>query len=181
MKRLLLAFLALFATAATAGNLTLTWTPPTENTDGSPYTDAAGYEIYYGPSSGSYTSQVTLDDPNLTSFVIEGLDPGNVCAVITARNLAGIESAFSNEACSDIPSRIPSAPGSLEAEGSQPVASIRYRIPDTGAGELVAVVPGETPQRGKEVSLPVTEDLSRIVVLNGTRRQVIEVEGKGTP
>jgi hypothetical protein len=61
------------------------------------------------------------------------------------------------------------------------VASIRYRIPDTGAGELVAVVPGETPQRGKEVSLPVTEDLSRIVVLNGTRRQVIEVEGKGTP
>lgn len=32
------------------GSATLSWTPPTKNTDGSRLTDLAGYKIYYGTS-----------------------------------------------------------------------------------------------------------------------------------
>ena len=30
------------------GSMSLSWTPPTQNTDGSALTDLAGYKLYYG-------------------------------------------------------------------------------------------------------------------------------------
>jgi len=47
------AFAITLAQAAT-GSVTLTWTPPTKNTDGSQLTDLAAYKIYYGLSQGDY-------------------------------------------------------------------------------------------------------------------------------
>ncbi len=40
--------------ATSPGTATLSWTPPTQNTDGSPLTDLAGYRVYWGTSSGNY-------------------------------------------------------------------------------------------------------------------------------
>jgi len=35
------------------GTALLSWTAPTENSDGSPLTDLAGYKIHYGSSHGN--------------------------------------------------------------------------------------------------------------------------------
>jgi hypothetical protein len=89
-------------TAVSTGSATLSWNPPTTNTDGSPLTNLAGYRVYWGPSIGSYTSSVTLNNPGLASYVVENLGPGTYYFVVTARNSAGGESQYSNVASKTI-------------------------------------------------------------------------------
>jgi hypothetical protein len=79
------------------GSVTISWTPPTLNEDGSELTDLAAYKFYYGTSSGNYTEQVRVDNPGLTSFVIENLTPATYFIVATAINSDEVESEFSNE------------------------------------------------------------------------------------
>jgi hypothetical protein len=84
--------------AISLGSVTLDWTPPTENEDGTALTDLAGYTIYWGTTSGNYTSSVNIDNPGISRYVIENLAPGTYEFVATASNLAGVESAHSNPA-----------------------------------------------------------------------------------
>jgi hypothetical protein len=84
--------------AVATGSATLSWTPPTQNTDGSPLTNLAGYRIYWGRSQGSYTSSATLNNPGLTSYFVDQLTPGTWYFVATALNSQGAESSFSNAA-----------------------------------------------------------------------------------
>ena len=84
------------------GSITLSWTAPTENEDGTALTDLAAYKFYYGTSAGSYSSQVRVDDPNLTIYAIENLTPATYYVVATAINDAGVESRFSNEAIKQV-------------------------------------------------------------------------------
>jgi len=77
---------------------TLTWTPPTENEDGTALTDLDGYRIYWGTTQGNYTNSVTIDNEGLTSYVVENLAPGTYEFVATAFNDSGVESVFSNSA-----------------------------------------------------------------------------------
>ena len=84
--------------AISLGSVTLTWTAPTENTDGSPLVDLAGYKIYWGTGNGVYPNSVTLDNPGLTSHVVENLAPGTYEFVATSYNRAGVESSYSNTA-----------------------------------------------------------------------------------
>jgi hypothetical protein len=88
--------------AVAAGSATLSWTPPTRNTDGSSLTNLAGYRIYWGRSQGSYTSSATLNSAGLTSYVIDQLTPGTWYFVATAVNSQGVESSFSNAASKTI-------------------------------------------------------------------------------
>jgi len=80
------------------GSVTLSWTPPQENTDGSTLTDLAGYKVYYGTSSGSYPNRISIDNPGITTYVVEGLSPNTYYFTATAVNSTGVESDFSNEA-----------------------------------------------------------------------------------
>ena len=81
-----------------SGSVTLSWQPPTENADGSPLTDLFGYNIYVGTSSNSYEyREIRLDNPGLTTYVIDNLDPGVYYIAATAVNASGIESSFSSE------------------------------------------------------------------------------------
>lgn len=77
---------------------TLSWTAPTQNEDGTPLTDLAGYKIYYGKSSRSYTDQVRIDNPGITSYVVDNLTPDTYYFAATSFNSSGVESGFSNEA-----------------------------------------------------------------------------------
>lgn len=86
------------------GAVTLSWTPPTENEDGTPLTDLAAYKFYYGTSPGSYTNQVRINNPGLASYVIDGLTPNTYYFVATAINASGAESRFSNEAIKEVSS-----------------------------------------------------------------------------
>ena len=84
--------------AISLGSVTLSWTPPTQNEDGTPLTDLAGYKIYWGTTPGVYPNSVTLSNPGLTSYVVENLVPGTYEFVATSFNSAGMESVYSNPA-----------------------------------------------------------------------------------
>ena len=80
------------------GSVTLSWTAPTENSDGSPLMDLAGYKIYYGRSSGDYDHEIRLESPGITTYVVEQLVPDTYYFAATAFNSVGVESQFSDEA-----------------------------------------------------------------------------------
>jgi hypothetical protein len=84
-------------TQAANGTVTLSWTAPTENTDGSTLTDLDSYTIYYGQESGNYTNEVQVTNAGLTTFVLENLTPDTYYFVITASNNVDMESDYSNE------------------------------------------------------------------------------------
>ncbi|MEX2123329.1 MAG: putative Ig domain-containing protein [Woeseia sp.] len=77
------------------GSVTLSWTAPTLNTDGSALTDLAGYEIHYGVTQGNYTEQIHIDNPGLTTYVVDNLSPDTYYFVATSINTDGAESDFS--------------------------------------------------------------------------------------
>lgn len=89
--------------AVSLGSATLSWQPPTQNEDGTALTDLAGYTIYWGTTPGSYTESVTINNPGLTTYVVENLAPGTYEFVATAFNAAGVESQFSNTATKTVP------------------------------------------------------------------------------
>jgi hypothetical protein len=76
---------------------TLSWTPPTQNEDGTVLEDLAGYKIYWGTTPGVYTNSVSVD-AGLTTYVVENLAPGTYEFVATSFNAAGVESVYSNTA-----------------------------------------------------------------------------------
>lgn len=91
-----LASFSIQVVATAAGSATLTWNPPTQNTDGTALNDLAGYKVYWGTTEGNYTNSVTLNNPGLSSYVVEQLTLGTWHFVLTAVNSAGVESARSN-------------------------------------------------------------------------------------
>lgn len=76
-------------------SVTLSWVPPTAAADGSPLFDLAGFRIYYGNSSGEFPFVIEVDNPGLTSFVIENLAPGTYYFATTAVDGSGAESSLS--------------------------------------------------------------------------------------
>jgi len=85
------------STQVGTGSTTLSWMPPTQNSDGSPLTDLAGYKIYFGNESGNYHTSIQIDNPGLALYVVENLTPNIYYFVLTAINSSGVESQFSNE------------------------------------------------------------------------------------
>ena len=83
---------------AALGNVTLNWNAPTQNTDGSPLMDLAGYKIFYGTSSGSYDHEIRLDNAGMTTYVVDNLVPDTYFFAAKSFNSSGIESDFSGEA-----------------------------------------------------------------------------------
>ena len=81
-----------------SGAVVLTWQPPSQNADGSPLSDLSGYNIYVGTASNDYDyMEIRLDNPGLTAYVVDNLEPGIYYFAATAFNSSGIESAFSGE------------------------------------------------------------------------------------
>lgn len=77
----------------------LTWTAPTQNTDGTPYTDPKGFKIYYDQTQGGpYENIIDLQDPNATTHIVSPLIPGTWFFTSTAYNQLDVESDKSNEA-----------------------------------------------------------------------------------
>lgn len=79
------------------GSVTLSWSAPTQNADGSALTDLAGYKIYYGRESGAYDQHVRIDNPSITTYVVEELSPATYYFAATSFNNSGVESAYSGE------------------------------------------------------------------------------------
>jgi len=84
------------------GSATLSWLPPTENSDGTALTDLAGYRIYYGRSSNALDQVAAIGNPGLTSYVIENLSPARWYFSMTTLNSHGVESERSATASKTI-------------------------------------------------------------------------------
>jgi hypothetical protein len=94
------AALPVFAVAVTetaSGSATLTWTAPTENTNGSALTNLAGYIINYGTSAGTLSEKVKITNPGIVTYLLSNLSPGTWYFSITAYT-ASNESAQSEVA-----------------------------------------------------------------------------------
>lgn len=90
--------------AVSNGTATLSWTAPSQNTDGSPLVDLAGYNVYWGTSSGAYSNSATIDNPSVTTYIVDNLVSGTTYYFATsAFNSAGVQSNYSNEASKTIP------------------------------------------------------------------------------
>jgi chitodextrinase len=70
---------------------------PSSDAQGSSLSDLAGYKIYVGQVSKTYTR--AIDVGNSTSTVIGNLSEGQWCFSVTAYDTSGNESGFSNELC----------------------------------------------------------------------------------
>jgi hypothetical protein len=77
------------------GSALLSWTPPTQNTDGSALT-LTGYRVYWGTQQGSYPNSANVG-PNVANHMVEQLTPATWYFVVTALSATG-ESAYSNVA-----------------------------------------------------------------------------------
>lgn len=78
------------------GTATLSWTPPTQNSDGTTLTNLAGYEVLYGRSEGNLDQTIRLDNPSINRYVVENLGSGTWYFAVVAVNAAGVTSQVSN-------------------------------------------------------------------------------------
>jgi Fibronectin type III domain len=83
-------------TQVSSGSVTLSWTPPTQNTDGSALTNITGYKVHYGTSAGNLTQTVQVANPGLTTYVLSNLSSATWYFGVTAYTSTGAESALSN-------------------------------------------------------------------------------------
>ncbi len=124
MKHFIRAFaLLLFASAASAATVTVTWTPPTQNTDGStiPATGEGSlktYRIEYGTCSAPGVFAVKAGEvtrPAPATGIVLNLNPGTTCVRAFVANTYDQESDASNVATSVVPFPRPKAPTQTSA------------------------------------------------------------------
>lgn len=80
----------------------LRWRAPTQNVDGTPLTDLAGYVVYWGTQSRAYTGSHSINDPSITQWEATTA-PGNYFFALTALDAEGHESGYSNEVRKTVP------------------------------------------------------------------------------
>ncbi|MGQ0695511.1 MAG: fibronectin type III domain-containing protein [Nitrospiraceae bacterium] len=80
--------------SSSSGTATLTWDPSTS-------TNVAGYKVYMGTASGTYSASITVE--STTTYTVSNLGVGSTYYfAVTAYNTSGIESSFSNEVSKSI-------------------------------------------------------------------------------
>jgi hypothetical protein len=85
-------------TQSSAGSATLSWSAPTQNTDGTPLTNLSGYRIHYGNSASVLSQTIQISNAGLTTYVVENLAPGTYYFAVRAYTAGGTESDLSNVA-----------------------------------------------------------------------------------
>ncbi len=93
------------------GSATLTWTPPTERVDGTPLTNIAGYGIAYGRTSGIYDQVLEINNPGISTYMVENLNQGTWFFAVYVYDDLGLTSDYSDEASKEIADSTGSPPG----------------------------------------------------------------------
>jgi hypothetical protein len=83
--------------ALASGSANLSWTIPTERDDNTPLDNLAGFNIYFGQTSGDYGNKTEIPNPGLTTYRVENLSSGPWYFIITAFDENGLESNPSGE------------------------------------------------------------------------------------
>jgi hypothetical protein len=97
---LVLSVLSLFSPfiERASASISVKWTAPTKNTDGTKLVDLAGYLIYYCAGSACAPSAILADVGNITSYSFSMIK-GSYCFAVIAYNAVGNQSAYSNVVC----------------------------------------------------------------------------------
>jgi hypothetical protein len=74
------------------GSVTLSWVPPTTNSDGTAINDLAGYRIYYGQRSDTLDETIVIANPGTSRWVVEDLTPATWYFSMASYDSAGLES-----------------------------------------------------------------------------------------
>jgi hypothetical protein len=83
------------APVATTGSATVSLTPPTQNSDGSPLMNLAGMRVYYGTSPSSLNQKIQLAGTAPMTYTISNLSSGTWYFGATAYTTSGSEGAMS--------------------------------------------------------------------------------------
>ena len=86
------ASLPAFSIVVCTGSAILSWTAPTQNTNGTPLTDLAGYTIYYGTDSSDLNQTIQVPIPSATSYEISNLPSGIYYFAVAAYTAEGMQS-----------------------------------------------------------------------------------------
>ena len=92
------AFSIVVSSSTATGSATLSWTPPTQNSNGTTLTNLAGYRIYYGKSASTMTQLITVANPGTARYVVDDLTAATWYFNVRAYSTTGVESAASNTA-----------------------------------------------------------------------------------
>lgn len=138
-KIVFIALACLLGSAAYAqtscGGAALSWIPSTTNTDGSAYSNAAGFRIVYGTSATTLTQTIQIANPGVSSYCVTGLAANTWYFGVRAYNTAGGESATSNVVSKVITNApvpvVPTAPAALTVAQGQLIV---YQVLGTDAG-----------------------------------------------
>jgi hypothetical protein len=79
----------------TTGSATVSWLPPTTNSDGTALTNLAGYHIYYGTSAASLSQVIKIANVGITTYVIDNLAAGTYYFAVSSYTSTGIEGELS--------------------------------------------------------------------------------------
>jgi hypothetical protein len=129
---------------------TLTWTAPTQNTDGSALTNLAAFNVFHGTSATVVGPLLTtINSPTTLTYVHTGLAVGPHCYALTAVNAVGAESAKSGILCKPIVAAS-AASGSVTIQIPKgpiltTVETTVYDVRFTRHGYLVGRAVGEAP------------------------------------
>jgi fibronectin type 3 domain-containing protein len=94
LSLLLVLLLSSYSWAASA---VLSWDPPTINVDGTVYNDGAGFKVYWGTASRTYTKKVDVPGKDVKTYTATQLGVGTWYFAVTAYDTSGNESDYSNE------------------------------------------------------------------------------------
>jgi hypothetical protein len=87
---------------AVIGSATLSWTPPTENSDGSALTNLSGYRVHYGRSPTQLSQTIEITNSSLSTYVVDNLSAGTWYFAVVSVNSGGTTSVLSNVAAKTI-------------------------------------------------------------------------------
>lgn len=94
---------AITVTQSSTTSATLSWTPPTQNTNDSPLTNLAGYRVVYGRDSSNLDQTIQIANPGLSTYTVTNLTSGTWYFAVKAYSSTGAESAISNMGMKTIP------------------------------------------------------------------------------
>lgn len=80
------------------GSVLLSWEAPSQNTDGSPTRDLAGFKIYWGNDPKWHTETLAIAGTGITDYRFTGLAPGLYYFATSAVTSLGLESERSDVA-----------------------------------------------------------------------------------
>ncbi len=125
------------ATIPPGQSVTLAW-------NGSSDTSVAGYNIYYGGASGTYTNMINAG--NVTNATVSGLTVGTTYYfAATTSNSAGLQSPFSSEVSYTVPTPLP---------------AVQLQV--TPAKQFILTITGQT---GHTYNIQATQDFKTWTVI----------------